>query len=215
MKAATRLGRWALPLIMGLLVVVAMGVLWYGRQPRGDDTPPERTVPELKQPPVDRPPRPPEARGSRRSGRPQGRFRGMYGPGMLPSQRDLDQQQCVQRVARLGGALLMYAMDYDDRLPPAGRWADRTFQYVQLEEYFQCPTLKDGYGFAYHSNLDRARPSRLPIPARTILLFESSAQARNATDAEESLCNPPRHQIGNSVVYLDGHAASTPAGRPR
>jgi len=122
---------------------------------------------------------------------------------------------CVSQVERLTGALLMYAMDYDDHLPIAGRWCDATYPYIKSDVLYRCPSAKDRYGYAFNLSLDQQRPSEVGIPARTMVLFESSAGKRNATDTGISLCKPPRHPGGNTLGYLDGHAAVTLAGGGR
>jgi len=113
---------------------------------------------------------------------------------------------CVGQVERLTGALLMYAMDYVDHLPVAGRWCDATYPYIKSDALYRCPSAKETYGYAFNLSLDRKRPSEVDIPARAMVLFESSAMKKNATDKGASLCNPPRHPGGNSLGYLDGHA---------
>jgi len=206
--------RALLPLIVGLLVALALGVVWYGKQPRGEGAPAEGRTPDptrvevVPTPPMDRPLGPPAAPGPMVPGPGRGRAFGFYMGGPSPEQQL--QNECTDRVRRLSGALLMYAMDYDERLPLAGAWCDGMYRYVQLNSYFRCPALKSGSGYAYNANLDQARVSDVSIPARVVGLFESSAKARNAADAGQSLCKPPRHPAGNSLGFLDGHAVTTP-----
>ena len=209
-------GRALLPVGLALLVALALGVIWYGKQPRGETPPPQKAeadragrLPDPAQP-RGGPPGPQMGSGYPRMGGPRGMGFGMGGP---PSEAQQAQEECVSQVARLSAALLMYSMDYDDRLPPATRWGTATYPYVQSDEAYRCPALNRSSRYAYNVNLGSAR--RAHLPEELVSLFDSSTAVADHADSGSSLCRPPRHPGGNSVGFLDGHAASVSEAESR
>jgi hypothetical protein len=117
----------------------------------------------------------------------------------------------------LSTALLMYSQDYDDRLPRRAAWMDALGTYIRAEPVFHCPSVRltgpAVYGYAFNSTLSGQKRSKLPRPATTPALYDSSNLARNASDPVTSLPDPPRH-LGNIIGYADGHAAWPPRTMP-
>ena len=115
--------------------------------------------------------------------------------------------ECSLHLQRLARAVTMYGVDYDGHLPIARRWCDGTYPYVMSKGFYRCPAKPDIPGYAFNRNLDGARTRDGADQIMVVMLFDSSAGAMNAADTGESLCEPPRHLIGNSIGYLDGHVA--------
>ena len=126
------------------------------------------------------------------------------------------QAMCLSNVKQLSTAMLLYAQDYDDQLPRGGRWMDDISPYARGERLFHCETAQAGspsaYGYAFNSNLSRKKMKQVTTPATTRLLYDSSNLKQNATDPVTSLANPPRHNGGNNIGYVDGHAKWTRFG---
>ena len=121
---------------------------------------------------------------------------------------DQSAADCRSNMKQLGLGFMMYTCDYDEKHPPAGKWCDVIAPYLKNEELYRCPADDSDHSYAMNTTLDGRPLDEIRVPAATILLFESSTGKRNAVDAGDSLCDPPRHAEGNTFIYDDGHAAS-------
>lgn len=123
--------------------------------------------------------------------------------------------QCMNNLRQLSLAMLAYAADYDDRLPPAPRWSDSIAARIRDPITFRCPSVPPGkFGYAMNSRLSRQTMSKLENGHAIPLLYDSSNLERNAHDAFSSLPSPPRHGRVNNVAYADGHVRAVPAQSP-
>ena len=124
---------------------------------------------------------------------------------------------CLSNVKQSGLACIMYAYDYDDRMPVADRWADMTSRYRMMDNVLHDPVLgKEEYGYAFRSHASSIAISNVNKPMKFILIFDSTVSGRNAQSELWSLPYPGRHSGSNNGVFLDGHAKSrigTPAER--
>ena len=118
---------------------------------------------------------------------------------------------CLSNTKQIARAMVMYAQDYDDRLPLARDWGDATSRYTGNRQVYVCPTARlngesaaGGSSYAYNSKLNARRLRDLKYPAQTPETFESGADRWNASDPVESFL--PRHQRHGSLAYADGHA---------
>ena len=129
---------------------------------------------------------------------------------------------CLSNMKSLGAAQMLYAQDYDEKLPPAALWMDATFTYIKNWQTYRCPSVESSnapsrptedlssYGYAYNSDLSHVGLSRIKNIETAILVFESDKLIRNATDPLFSVPFPARHLAHrvNHVVFTDGHAKS-------
>lgn len=115
-------------------------------------------------------------------------------------------QQCRTNLKMLCLALLMYCSDYDGQFPIASQWCDSAYPYLKNEKVFRCPAASASYGYGLNRGLDRGRLEAVYSPATTVMVFDSSAGTKNASDLGQSLCRPPRHPDGSNFGYVDGHA---------
>ena len=102
--------------------------------------------------------------------------------------------------------ILMYAQDYDERLPDATNWMDSIYPYVKNEQIFRCPSVHpapEAYGYAFHNRLARKNISKVSNPFAVGLLYDSTTLTKNANDAFTSWADPPRHLQGNNVSFAD------------
>jgi prepilin-type processing-associated H-X9-DG protein len=134
------------------------------------------------------------------------------------------QTSCLTNLRTLGQAFQMYRADFDEVFPPADRWADALSPYLpqaprkqetkpgpKSRDVLHCPADANRFSYAFNDAVTRlsAIPKlgiRRAEEARIPLLFESSANRRNAHDDGSSLIHPPRHNLGNNFLYADGHA---------
>jgi len=113
---------------------------------------------------------------------------------------------CLSNVKQLSLAVIMYAQDHDDKLPPADTWCDSLRPYVKDARIFVCPNarqLKSGY--AYNRALSGRPFAEVAEPQRTVLLYESDL-GWNGAGGPETLASPRRHFfVGNVFGFVDGH----------
>ncbi len=116
---------------------------------------------------------------------------------------------CLENVSRQSRAMLQYATDYDNHLPPASIW--QTAIQTRLSnpltscmEILKSPIT--GLGYAMNSQQDGAQAG---TSDQLTLLFESSLLVFDASDNGESFA--PRHHTSTSrlkkswVSFGDGH----------
>jgi hypothetical protein len=117
--------------------------------------------------------------------------------------------QCLSNTKQLALSTLMYASDWDDRLPAASAWQSRTYPYTKSEQVYSCPqAVKDGqqFGYAFSKAVSGANTAMITNPAAENLLFESTKLKRNAYGGLDLLPHPGRHEGSNTHAYADGHA---------
>lgn len=146
--------------------------------------------------------------------------------GLLRRQR---QDLCYRHLIHLGFALLLYAQDYEEHLPPAGAWCEAAEPGLPGVESFHCPADRPGRPYSYA--LNRATGLQ-PIHSihSVVLLFESDQGSRNANGGEALLAPLTRHNpfhlgglsllrpnpaySGHFFAFGDGHVEwLTPAER--
>ena len=127
---------------------------------------------------------------------------------------------CQANVFRLARAQLIYADDYDEKLPVASNWMDRTMSYVVEERRLHCPTVSAQgerfYGYAMNPEMDGKARSKIDNPDETPLLYDSVRLEWSAVGLVTSLPVPGRHhtrarngsppKVGNYVGYAAGNA---------
>jgi prepilin-type processing-associated H-X9-DG protein len=112
---------------------------------------------------------------------------------------------CISNAKQLATGLLMYAQDYDDRLPPAHSWADGLDPYTKSRSGFVCPTSKQKpSSYAYNRLLNRANLKDIADPAAQPALFESFLHGWNAASTTATFVTP--HGEFGTIAFADGHA---------
>jgi prepilin-type processing-associated H-X9-DG protein len=113
--------------------------------------------------------------------------------------------QCLSNGKQLGLGMLLYASDFDERLPHSDHWLSDLDPYVKNPD-LACPaTPTKRYGYAMHLSLSGAELKSVEKPEERIMLFESIAVIPNAAGDEGLLPNPGRHKGRNTIAYADGH----------
>ena len=115
--------------------------------------------------------------------------------------------ESISRMHQLAQGATLYLGDYDEVLPRPNSWMDVLIPYVHDESLFSSPILNSRapkYGYAFNSEI--AGHGYLEFPAATtIMLFDSTVLARNATASISTMPVPPRYGESNTIAYLDGH----------
>ena len=136
---------------------------------------------------------------------------------------------CRSNMKQIGLALIQYAQDNDNELPPGAQptpglgWAGQIYPYAKSVELFQCPddiavnqTPTLGVmSYAYNSNIPRwfsrqKRPTNgVPNPAVTVLLFEVAGDMIQ-TPVETNY--PSAHSIASDEGAAQGATTFSAAG---
>ena len=120
------------------------------------------------------------------------------------------QNRCAQNLRAISLAIAEYVQDWDERLPPAQRWADaineRHLQRDVMSQVFRCPKSLFPFGYAFNAFLDSVPVSQVDSLAETVLLFECDASSLNTFGDQTNLPQRPRHLDGDIYAFVDGHA---------
>ena len=86
---------------------------------------------------------------------------------------------CLSNVKQLQLAMLMYAQDNDDTMPPASEWCDAIYPYTKNYQIYSCPDTeaRGGEGvatYAMNDSLSGRELSTVPAPEATICIFGSA-----------------------------------------
>ncbi|HEX9998099.1 MAG TPA: H-X9-DG-CTERM domain-containing protein [Abditibacterium sp.] len=123
----------------------------------------------------------------------------------LPLTDEIKRSHCQTNLKQIGLGILMYAQDYDEKLPLAKPWIDVLQPYLKSEQIFNCPSLPKGarYGYAYNSKLSSKNEAIIPNLAETVSVYETSVLKRNAYGMGENRAF--RHEDGANYAFVDGH----------
>jgi prepilin-type processing-associated H-X9-DG protein len=113
---------------------------------------------------------------------------------------------CMSNMRQLGLGLLMYAQDYDERLPNSLEWPAVLLPYVRGESLFHCPQdsrwvgddkKRDLWGQRSYDMLQRRSFQRLPEEKRgpSLIAFYETGDMGIAY----------RHNEGIHLGFMDGH----------
>ncbi len=136
------------------------------------------------------------------------------------------QAASLSNLRQISLAMIMYAQDHNEHFPPAANWVDAVTPYLTVDLHthtvnlhtqeerqriisslFHDPSAPDSqkWSYAFNSNLSGLSLAHVDKPATTVLLFESSAGVKNASDTGESIPHPGRHSGGTDYALADGH----------
>ncbi|MFZ4507883.1 MAG: hypothetical protein ACOYON_09335 [Fimbriimonas sp.] len=114
------------------------------------------------------------------------------------------QTQCLANIKRLARTSLIYAADFDDRLPLAEHWADDLAAYDPGIKTLGCPAHQGSKGYAYSSLA--AGKSLGMLPKTTIVFFESDLPGDNPVGKPSQNVIKPRHRNLINVGIAEGSA---------
>jgi hypothetical protein len=125
-------------------------------------------------------------------------------------QAGVEGKTCPDNLRRLHKAILLYADQWDDMLPPADRWVELIKENVPDDNQLRCPSVAGAasYGYAMNSSLGGKKWKDVPDAAHVPLFYDSSDLKIDAHDSFTSLPSPGRHDGHNNVIYLDGRVVS-------
>lgn len=124
----------------------------------------------------------------------------------------------LSNVKQMSTATILYAIDYDERLPVADRWMDDLYPYIKSDDLYKDHDWVDApekeYGFAFFKPLSSVDASTVLDPETVPLIFPSTLGVRNAASDLSTLPATPRSKEGHPVAFLDTHAWRSSATWP-
>jgi prepilin-type processing-associated H-X9-DG protein len=123
--------------------------------------------------------------------------------------------QCMSHIKELALGAVMYSQDYDERLPPAARWAEAIESRVGQaaakknatagEDPFRCPAAESPASYGMNAALDRLSFSQIDAPADTVMVFDAVAATRSFAGGARDIART-RHNNTPNLAFADGHA---------
>ena len=125
-------------------------------------------------------------------------------PVFMRSREKAQMTSCLANVKQLQLGMLMYAQDYNEIFPPAGKWCDVTMPYIKNTQVYVCPLASGGVGsYAMNDGLSGRKLRAIVSPSQTVSLFDSTP-GWNVYGGSSLIAN--RHNGGANFGFADGHA---------
>lgn len=123
-----------------------------------------------------------------------------FGRALGPLKEAGRSKQCQDNLRVLVRAEQMYAMDYEDRLPPAANWMDRIDAYWDKKggtgaDRLRCPEVapQGGYGYAMNGDLGGRVRAKIDGLDAAPLIFDSPDMSKSAVSKGLVLPSSGRH----------------------
>jgi prepilin-type processing-associated H-X9-DG protein len=123
--------------------------------------------------------------------------------------------RCMSNVKALALGSLMYAEDYDQRLPPTAHWAEAIDSRVQQaaeketpsirDDPFHCPAAESTASYGMNAALNSESYDQMEAPADTVMLFDADAPVRSFAGGARDIART-RHNNAPNLAFVDGHA---------
>jgi len=115
-------------------------------------------------------------------------------------------QICREHMASIAQALLMYAADNGDTLPPSENWQSLLSTYIDDPQTYTCPDARNQEcSYAFNAAVAGRKLSSLDTTHPVVFVLESD-RGGNAAGGPELLPATPRHLHSDDYGFADGHA---------
>jgi prepilin-type processing-associated H-X9-DG protein len=156
-----------------------------------------------------------EGRVAYRGGGPSAEVMAALGPMLERARAKAQQTSCLSNLKQLGLAFLMYAQDWDEKLPGKD-WVAATQPYLKNMQVLICPSRPDvKVGYVYNEAVMGASLKRIGNPANTILLFEGEPVPGKDFGGPERIAEGGYHNHGVNVLFVDGHVKWLPVAEAK
>lgn len=106
------------------------------------------------------------------------------------------QTSCLSNLRQIATAMLSYAQDYDEVLPPADvDWQEVLMPYLKNDAVFHCPASEGEHSYFPNPDVLGHSFAEIEAPSELAMVFES--------DDGESVVY--RHNGGANYAFVDGH----------
>ncbi len=111
---------------------------------------------------------------------------------------------CLSNERQSATALLTYAEDHDERLPPADRWCDVLVLAAKPRSLFLCPSRKCEQSGYWLNSTVAGTDVRAVTNADTLILTFEGEDGWNRVGGPGDEVHP--HNGGANLTFVDGHA---------
>jgi len=117
-----------------------------------------------------------------------------------------DEHKCRSNLKQLALAIHLYAQDYDERMPPAKRWAELTSPKYVSADSLKCPSATTPFSFGMNAAVAGASWSELANEDYTKIpvLFEADAPVLSFSGGMKDVAKF-RHAGRSNITFMDGH----------
>ncbi len=123
------------------------------------------------------------------------------------------EESCMTNQRYLSRAMLMYAQDHNESLPPNKDWCDLITPYITDKKIFQCPSADSNTNnvgksttYAYNSHCNHLNILKVNMPSITPMTFDAKNSKWNQSGGDELVAC--RHVNKTVMSFLDGHVES-------
>ena len=122
--------------------------------------------------------------------------------------------QCLSNIKQLSTGMMMYAQDYDERLPASSTWAEAIDTKMREaaasnssagKDPFRCPAAESPASYGMNVFMGGRAFSEMEAPSNTVLLFDADAPIRSFAGKAENVARN-RHNGAPNMAFADGHA---------
>lgn len=129
--------------------------------------------------------------------------------GMAPmferAREKAQQTSCMSNLKQLGLAFLMYAQDWDEKLPGKD-WVAATQPYLKNTQVLICPGRPEvKVGYVYNEAVMGVSLKKIGNPAETVLVFEGEPVDGKDFGGVERIAEGGYHNGGLNILFADGH----------
>jgi prepilin-type processing-associated H-X9-DG protein len=131
-------------------------------------------------------------------------------PALARAKQRAQSINCMNNIKQINLALVMYATDHKDTLPPTNQWCDLIKPYIGgSSTMMHCPAEPPGRcSYALNANIANKKLSELrPSPAVTILVF-SAADGWNTSGGPSAVVSHHHDDRFVNIGFADGHTES-------
>lgn len=114
--------------------------------------------------------------------------------------------KCRSNLKQLALAIQLYAQDYDERMPPAKRWAELISPKYASPDSLKCPSATTPFSFGMNAAVAGASWSELANEDYTKIpvLFEADAPVLSFSGGMKDVAKF-RHTGRSNITFMDGH----------
>ncbi len=119
---------------------------------------------------------------------------------------------CLSNLKQLSVATILYAGDFDDHMPSMPNWTDALVPYHKSSDLNFCPAANPTQErrSVYYAMNGYALGSKIGLAsdAKTVLIFDSTSNVKNAVGGRALLPREGRHQGQTNLAFADSHVRS-------
>ena len=122
------------------------------------------------------------------------------------SHKPVHRSPAISKTKQAALGMIMYAADWDERLPMTNDWEDKLVKYLKTKDIAELtvPPGKPPHRLAFNTGVSRSDTSTMDNAADTVLFFETDSTRKHSVGGPGLVAEFPGAQ--QSVIgFVDGH----------